>query len=63
MSKFFGIKIKFICYLNILSLLNININLFYPIGHIGNRNSVDLYIEIMRYIEIRIKDIYELDNY
>ena len=37
-------------------------NLFYPIVHVGNIHSVDLYIETMRYIEIWIKDIYELDN-
>jgi hypothetical protein len=63
MSKLFGIKVIFICHLNILSWLNININLFYPIVHVGNTNSIDLFIEIMRYIEIWIKGIYELDNF
>ena len=37
--------------------------MFYPIVHVGNINSIDLYIEIMRYIKIWIKDIiYEFDN-
>ena len=39
-----------------------NLNLFYPIVPFGNTNSVYLYIEIMRYTKIWIKDIYELDN-
>ena len=34
----------------------------YPIFHVGNTNSVDIYLEKMRYTEIWIKDIYELDN-
>jgi hypothetical protein len=54
---------KLICTINILSLLNINLSLFYPIVHVENTNSVDLYIETMRYIEILIKDIYELDKF
>ena len=55
---------KFICHLiNILSWLNINLNLFYPIVYIENTNSDDLYLEIMGYIEIWIKDTYELDNW
>ena len=61
-SKIFGIEMKLICHLNILSWLNININLFYSVVHVENTSSVDLYIEIMRYIVIWIKDIYELDN-
>jgi len=36
---------------------------FFPIVHVGNTNLVVLYIEIMRYIEIWTKDIYELDNF
>ena len=36
--------------------------MFYPIIHVGNTNSADLYIETMRYTEIWIKDIYELGN-
>ena len=56
-------KKKFISYLNILSWLNINLKLFFPIVHVGNTNSVDLYKEIMRYIEIWIKDIYKLDKF
>ena len=52
---------KFICHLNILSRLNIDLTLLYPIVHLENTNSVELYLEIMRYIEIWIKDIYELD--
>ena len=44
-------------------LLNINIILFYPLVHVGNPNSVDLYIEVMHYIEFWIKDIYDLDNF
>ena len=36
--------------------------MFYFIVHVGNENSVDICIEIMRYIKIWIKDIYELDN-
>ena len=63
MSKFFGIKMKLICHLNILSWLNIHLSLFYPIVNVGNENSIDMYIEIMRSIEIWIKDIYEPDNF
>ena len=36
-------------------------NLFFPIVHVENTNSVDIYLEIMRHIEIWIKDIYDLD--
>jgi len=39
----------FICHLNILSWLNINLKLLYPIVHAENTQSVDLYIEIMIY--------------
>jgi hypothetical protein len=53
---------KLICHLHILSLLNIPSNFVYPIVHVENTNSVDIYLEIMRHIQIWIKDIYELDN-
>ena len=63
MSKFFEIKMKFISHLNIFSWLNINLRLLYFIVHVDNENSVDIYIWIMRSIEIRIKDIYELNKF
>ena len=63
MSKFFEIKTKLICHLNILSKLNINFHLFHFIVHIGNTNSVETYLTLMSHIEIWIKDIYELDNF
>ena len=44
------------------SRLNINSNLVYPIVHVENTNSADIYLEIMRHMEIWIKYIYELDN-
>ena len=62
MSKFFGLKMKLMCHLNILSWLNATSNCVHPIVHVENTNSVDIYLEIMRHIEIWIKDIYELDN-
>ena len=37
--------------------------MFYFIVHVGNENSVDIFMEIMRSIKIWIKDIYELDNF
>ena len=37
--------------------------MFYFIVHVGNENSVDVFMEIMRSIKIWIKDIYELDNF
>jgi hypothetical protein len=37
--------------------------LFYPIVHVENTNSIDIYLEIMRHTEIWIKDIYELENF
>ena len=37
--------------------------MFYCIVHVGNENLVDIYIRIMRSIEIWIKDIYELNNF
>ena len=36
--------------------------MFYFIVYVGNENSVDIFMEIMRSIKIWIKDIYELDN-
>ncbi len=63
MSKFFEIKTKFICHLNMLSWLNINLHLFCFIVSVGNKNSFDAFIGIMRSIKIWIKDIYELDNF
>jgi hypothetical protein len=37
--------------------------MFYFIVHVGNENSIDIFMEIMRSIKIWIKDIYELDNF
>ena len=58
-----NVKTKFICHLNILSWLNINLHLFYFIVHIGNKNSIDTYLTLISHIKIWIKDIYELDNF
>ena len=33
------------------------------IFHVGNENSFDVFMEIMRSIKILIKDIYKLDNF
>ena len=63
MSKFFEIKIKLICHLNISSWLPINSNFVYPIVHVENTNSVHIYLEITSHIEIWIKDVYDLDNF
>ena len=54
---------KLICHLNIKSWLNNILNLFSPIVNVKNTNSIDIYLEIMGYIEIWIKDTYELDNW
>ena len=35
----------------------------YPIVHVENTKSANIYSEIMCHIEIWIKDIYELDNF
>ena len=40
-----------------------SLHLFYFIAYVGNKNSVDIYLGIMRYIEIWIMDIYELNNF
>ncbi len=37
--------------------------MFYFIVYVGNENSVDIFMEILRSIKIWIKDIYELDNF
>ena len=37
--------------------------MFYLIVHIGNKNSIDMFIQIMRSIEMWIEDIYELDKF
>ncbi len=47
----------------ILSRLNRSLHLFYFIAYVGNENLVDTYIAIMRYIEIWIMDIYELNDF
>ena len=39
------------------------LHLFYLIVHIGNKNSFDIFIKIMRSIEMWIEDIYELDKF
>ena len=63
MSNFFEIETKFISHLIILSWLNKNLQLFYFIAYVGYENLVDTYAGIMRYIEIWIKDIYELHKF
>ena len=45
------------------SRLYVYLLLFYFVVHIGNENSVDIFIKMMRSIEVWIKDIYELDNF
>ena len=39
------------------------LHLFYLIVHTGNKNSADIFIKIMRSIEMWIEDIYELDKF
>ena len=62
MTKFFKIKMKLICYLNISLWLNINSNCVNQFGHVENTNSVAIHSKIMSHIEIRIQDICGLDN-
>ena len=42
-------------------MTNRYLHLFYLIVHIGNTYSVDIFIKLMRSIEMWIEDIYELD--
>jgi hypothetical protein len=37
--------------------------LFHVILHIGNKDSVETYLNLMKHIKVWIEDIFELDNF